>query len=111
MDKDKVPEKASTKIELDLSDPNQIEALKNLLGLSQKVDRDDILPPGWRYITQINAGGKTYFCDNIGEEGIFHENNPDMKIEETFRLSMPDAIADRHLDEPGNRKQFIRKEK
>lgn len=58
---------------------------------------------------QINANGKTYLCSTAREEQIFSENNPGVETER-FNLELTAEQADRYLNDPENKKQFIKKE-
>lgn len=59
-------------------------------------------------VIQINAEGKRYFCSTPEEQQIFTENNPDVKTE-SFNLELPISTADKYLNDPENKKQFIKR--
>jgi hypothetical protein len=59
-------------------------------------------------IIQINAQGKKYFCANQEEQRIFEENKPGVKTE-SFEVELPVFVADRYLNDPENKKQFVKK--
>lgn len=59
---------------------------------------------------EVIEPGKTYFCTTPQEQSIFADNNPDVKVE-TFNIEMPTFVADKHLNDPENKKQFTKKEK
>ncbi len=63
---------------------------------------------GRKKVTQINVGNKTYFCVTPEEERIFSENNPGAKME-TFKIELLASTAHERLNDPENKKQFIRK--
>ena len=58
----------------------------------------------------IENGRKPYFCQTKEQELIFKENNPDARTE-SFGIQLLKSTAIKYLDDPRNRKQFIREEK
>lgn len=90
------------------------EDLENRISLLEIIAKKTEVPSESQQTTkkviQINANGKTYFCETPVEQNIFAENNPGVTME-TFNLDMPTFIADKHLNDPENKKQFIRKDK
>ena len=67
----------------------------------------------------IENGRKPYFCQTKEQELIFLENNPGVRTEdfnsgvrtESFSIQLLKSTAIKYLNDPRNRKQFIREEK
>lgn len=97
--------------------------LKDALGIGRKEAtseqrREDVgTREGWTRVIQINTDSKEYFCLRPEEKQTFFENNPDArntekkKNSESFHIELPDYIAERYLNKPSNKKQFVRKDK
>lgn len=90
-----------------------LEDLENRVQLLEIIARKapEALPepqPETKKIVQINAKGKKYFCETKQEQAIFAENNPGTKTE-TFDVELHVFAADKYLNDPENKKQFIRK--
>lgn len=70
--------------------------------------------PKTKKVIQINAykggRGEKYFCMTQQEQSIFAENNPGVKTE-TFKVELPDYVANERLNDPENKKQFVKKVK
>lgn len=62
-----------------------------------------------KYI-QINANHKTYLCSTAREQQIFSENNPGVETE-SFNIELTAEQAERYLNDPENKKQFIKRKK
>lgn len=60
-------------------------------------------------VIQINMGKKSYFCKTAEEQQIFAENNPGVKTE-SFNIELQEVTAEKHLNDPENKKQFTKKE-
>ena len=76
---------------------------------SQLGTDDDVVKQKTIDVIQINVGKKRYFCKTQEEQAIFAWNNPGA-VTETFKLELPDFIANDYLNDPENKKAFEKKE-
>jgi len=88
---------------------NELTNRVELLEIIAKKGSGEESRPATKEIIQINMGDKKYFCETQLEHQAFKENNPTAKTE-SFNVEMPTDQADKYLNDPENKKQFVRKE-
>ena len=112
-----MPEATIAKVDRMTKAEDRLNDLENRIQLleiiAKKVTSETLPEPQqeeMKKVIQINANGKTYFCETSQEQHVFSENNPDVKTE-TFHIELEDSTARRYLNDPENKKQFTKREK
>jgi hypothetical protein len=90
------------------SEMNELEMLKRRVK-ELELDAEQPTTRGHKRVIQIIAGKEIYFCRTPEEQMIFSENNPGVETE-TFNIELLNSTAEKYLNDPENKKQFMKKE-